>query len=45
MFQYNILSDNLEYLWATYISHYDVKKIIAPEKLRQYNNKYIRNYL
>ena len=45
MFQYNILSDNLEYLWATYISHYDVKKIIAPEKLRQYNNKYVSNYL
>ena len=45
MFQYNILSDNLEYLWATYISHYDVKKIIGPEKLKQYNNKYVTNYL
>lgn len=45
MFQYNILSDNLEYLWATYINHYDVKKIIAPKKLKQYNNKYISNYL
>jgi len=45
MFQYNILSDNLEYLWATYISHYDVKKIIAPENLRQYNNKYVSDYL
>lgn len=45
MFQYNILSDNLEYLWATYISHYDVKKIIAPNKLKRYNNKYVSNYL
>lgn len=45
MFQYNILSDNLEYLWATYISHYNDKIIIAPKKLRQYNNKYVTNYL
>ena len=45
MFQYNILSDSLEYLWASYISHYDVKKIIAPNKLKQYNNKYVSIYL
>ena len=45
MFQHNILSYSLECLWASYISHYDMKLVVAPKELKVYCNNNVSNYL
>jgi hypothetical protein len=45
MFKYNLISESLNLLWSSYISHYDNKKIVAHSNFKNISNDFITHYL
>ena len=45
MFKHNLISESLNFLWSSYISHYENKKIVAHSNFKNINNNFITHYL
>ena len=45
MFKHNIISNSLESLWASYISYYENKIVIAPKEIEYIGHKNINIYI
>jgi len=45
MFKHNIISSSLESLWASYISYYENKIVIAPKEIEYIGHKNINIYI
>tara|TARA_B100000795_G_C22806369_1_gene445119 strand:- start:5708 stop:6502 length:795 start_codon:yes stop_codon:yes gene_type:complete len=45
MFKYNLISDSLNLLWSSYISHYENKKIVVHNNLKNISNQFVTHYL
>jgi len=45
MFKHNLISESLNFLWSSYISHYENKKIVAHSNFKNISNNFITHYL